>query len=172
MGVLSHKSCGSPQTDRTPEGVEVGDDALIESVESMALLFSEDGIGRDGSEETGRQRGVDAFEEFQKEDAQSIPMGQQAIAARALDQAFRARLRQVVPQGGESILVSRHIECAGRGRMEILRGEGIAARDMGEADERMHHRELARVVEFEAGDPFSIGGAGLALRAAATGRGR
>jgi hypothetical protein len=75
------------------EGVEVGDDALIQPVESMAFLFGETGIGGDWREEAGGERGVDAFEELQEDEADRIALGKEAIASRvrdAFDEALRA----------------------------------------------------------------------------------
>ena len=81
---------------------------MIESVESMALLFGDEGVGGNRAKQPGGQRRVDPFEEFQKEDGESIAVGQQAVPARVcdfLDQVFRAQLGQVVAERGESILV-------------------------------------------------------------------
>ena len=44
-------SCGGPQADGFKERIEVGDDALIETVESMALLFGEAAVGGDRFQE-------------------------------------------------------------------------------------------------------------------------
>ena len=59
------------------------------------------GIGSDGPKSPSGQRGIDALEEFQKEDADSIAFGQQAIATGVgnyLDETLGAELRQVVAE--------------------------------------------------------------------------
>jgi hypothetical protein len=56
------------------ERVEVGDDALIQPVESMAFLLSETSIGGDRREEAGGERGVNAFEELQEDEADYIAL--------------------------------------------------------------------------------------------------
>jgi hypothetical protein len=74
-------SRGGPQADGFKERIEVGDDALIQTVESMALLFREAAVGDNRFQEAGGQRRVDALEELQKEEADRVPVGQQSIAA-------------------------------------------------------------------------------------------
>ena len=59
-------SCGSPQANRAQKRVEVGDDALIESIESVTPLFDEGGIGCDWWKQPGGQRGVEALEQCQE----------------------------------------------------------------------------------------------------------
>ena len=78
-------SRGRPQTDGGPEGIQVGRDALIESVESVAFLLGERRVGGDGSEQAGGQRRMDALEELGKQDADPVALGSQAIAACVLD---------------------------------------------------------------------------------------
>ena len=58
-------SSGGPQADGFEERIEVGDDALIETVESMAFLFREAAVGDDRFQGACSQRRVDALEEFQ-----------------------------------------------------------------------------------------------------------
>ena len=41
--------------------------------------------------------------------------------------------------------------------MEVARGEGSAGGDVGEADERVHQRELPRVIECAPGNAFAMG---------------
>jgi hypothetical protein len=40
--------------------------------------------------------------------------------------------------------------------MQILGGERVPTRNMRKADGGVHHRELARMIQLEAGDPFPI----------------
>ena len=54
--------------------------------------------------------------------------------------------------------------------MQVLGGEGIAARDVREANEGVHERELTRVIELEPWDPFAVcesGGCGELTKLAA-----
>ena len=77
------------------ERVEVGDDPLIQPVESMAFLLSEPGIGGDGREQAGGERSVYAFEELQEDEADRITLWKEAIASRvgnAFDEALRPEL--------------------------------------------------------------------------------
>ncbi len=69
-------SCGGPQADRAPQRVEVGDETLIESVELVTFLFGEMGISGDRPEQAGGEWGVDALEEFEKEDADAVAVRQ------------------------------------------------------------------------------------------------
>lgn len=41
--------------------------------------------------------------------------------------------------------------------MEIAGREGVARRNAGEADERMHQRDLAGMIEFQAGNTLAVG---------------
>src|ERR1700726_3650035 len=75
-------SCSSPQANGAQKRVEVGDDALIESIECVALLFGERGIGRDWPQQPGGQRGVDAFEQFQEDNANPVALRSEAIPSR------------------------------------------------------------------------------------------
>jgi uncharacterized protein YbjT (DUF2867 family) len=78
---FARASCGGPQADGFEERVEVADDALIQTVESMALLVGEAAVGRDRFQETCRQRCVDALEELQKEEANRVAVREQPIPA-------------------------------------------------------------------------------------------
>ena len=76
------------------ERVEVGDDSLIQPVESMAFLLRETSIGGDWREQAGGERCVYAFEELQEDEADRVAVGEQAITSRvwdAFDEALRAK---------------------------------------------------------------------------------
>ena len=70
------------EADGSDEGVEIVDDALIQAIELGSPLGLESGICFDGAEKTGRERRVDAFEEFQKDEADRISLREESIAAR------------------------------------------------------------------------------------------
>src|SRR5712692_5880321 len=128
-------SCGRPQADGAQKRVEVGDDALVESIESVALLFREEGIGCDGPQKSGGQRGVDALEQFQEDDANLVALRLESIPSGVfhfVNEPLGSKLRQVVTQG---------VEGSRDGRMEIPGGERVAASNVREADEGMHDRE-------------------------------
>ncbi len=74
-------SCGRPQADRAKKRVEVGDDALIESIESVAPLFDEGGIGCDWRKQPGGQRGVDALEQCQEDEANPVALKAESITS-------------------------------------------------------------------------------------------
>src|ERR1700674_1702307 len=134
-------SCGSPQANRAQKGVEVGDDALVESIECVALLLGERGIGRNWPQQPGGQRGVDALEQFQEDDANPVALRSESIPSRvfhSVNEPLGSKLRQIVTQGAESILVGGRVERGRGGRMEIPGGERIAAGNVRESDESMH----------------------------------
>lgn len=58
----------------------MGDDAVIQTVEAMALLVGETVIGGDRFQEARGERRVDALEELQEEEADRVPVWQQAVA--------------------------------------------------------------------------------------------
>lgn len=52
---------------------------------------------------------------------------------------------------------TRRVErCRGR-RVQVTRGEGVARRDVREADEGVHEGELSRVIELESWHAFASG---------------
>src|SRR5271166_623492 len=86
-------SCGL-EADGLNELVEIVDDALVEAVELGPVLAVEPGVGLDGREEAGGQRGVDAFEELQEDEADRVAVGKEPVAARArqlFDEALGAK---------------------------------------------------------------------------------
>ncbi len=102
---MSGESCGGPQAeggpqaDGGPQGVQVGGDPLIESGESVTSLLSDSGVRDHGTEHSRGERGVDALEELQKQDADAGALGQASIATGGrdvLDEAFRTQFREVV----------------------------------------------------------------------------
>ena len=74
--VVHAGSCGDLQPDSAQERVEVGHDALIESVQPLTLVVGEARIGGDGREQAGDERGVYPFEELQKDDADRVALGE------------------------------------------------------------------------------------------------
>jgi hypothetical protein len=54
------------------ERVQVVDETLVQTIELMAFVGRESAVGRDRAKESGGQRCVDALEEFQKEEADSV----------------------------------------------------------------------------------------------------
>jgi hypothetical protein len=55
--------------------VKVIDDAVIEAVELRPLCVRGSGVGSDGAEEASGQRGVDAFEQLEENQAERVSMG-------------------------------------------------------------------------------------------------
>ena len=74
-------SCGGPQADGLEQSIEVGCDALVETIEPMALLLGKAAVGRNRSQETSRERRVHALEELQKQETDRIAVWQESIAA-------------------------------------------------------------------------------------------
>ena len=59
------------------------------------MLAEQLGVGLDGREEASGQRGVDAFEELQEDEADRVAVGEEPVAARVrqlFDQALGAKL--------------------------------------------------------------------------------
>src|SRR5271166_2371598 len=85
---------GGLKADSLNELVEIVDDALVEAVELGPVLAVEPGVGLDRREEAGGQRGVDAFEELQEDEADRVAVGKEAVAARVrqlFDEALGAK---------------------------------------------------------------------------------
>jgi hypothetical protein len=72
---------GGFEADRSDEGVEIVDDALIEAVELRSPLGFKPGICFDGAEKACREWRIDAFEELQEDEANRISLREQLIAA-------------------------------------------------------------------------------------------
>ncbi len=67
---------------------------MIESVELRSVLAVQLVVGAYGREKAGGQRGVDAFEELQKDEADRVAVGEEPIAARVrqlFDETLGAR---------------------------------------------------------------------------------
>src|SRR5436190_12781407 len=140
------------------EGVEIVDDALIEAIELRSPLGFELGICFDGAEKACRERRVDAFEELQEHEADRVSVSKQLIPARIGElgnQAVGTELREVVAKRGERVVGGGAAERFGDGGVDFGSGEGIASRDVREADERMHQGELPWVIELEARNALS-----------------
>ena len=60
----------------------VSHDLLIQPIKTMSFLLGETRVRGDGGEQAGSKRGVDAFEEFQKEHAEAIALWQRDCRAR------------------------------------------------------------------------------------------
>ncbi len=87
----------------TAQCVKVIDDAVIEAVELRPLCVRGSGVGTDGAEEASGQRGVDAFEQLEENQAERVSMGEKLIAAgiwKLSDETFGPKLN---PSKGEWI---------------------------------------------------------------------
>src|SRR6266446_4835542 len=140
-------SCGRPQADRAQKSVEVGDDALVESIELVALVFSEGGIGGNWPKQPGGQRGVDAVEQFEEDDAKPVALRAKAIPSRVCPRAPWLEASTDRNAGSRVDSWSGVESKRGRGgRMAIPGGERIAAGNVREADEGMHDGEPPRMI--------------------------
>ena len=82
-------------------GVEIVDDALVEPVELKAFLLMDLRISGEGLEEPGRQRRVDALEEFEEHETDRVPVREESIpspAGHLRDKPLALRLTQVFRQ--------------------------------------------------------------------------
>ena len=102
-GILfSFHSCSSGfETNSLQEFIEAGEDASVEAVKLGAVGVVQLAISAEWSKQTGSQRSIDAFKEFEEDHADGVALGEQSIAARArdfLNQTFSPELGQVVAQ--------------------------------------------------------------------------
>ncbi len=140
------------------EGVEIVDDALIEAIELRSPLRFEQGICFDGAEKACRERRIDAFEEFQEDEADRVSLREELITARVGElgnKAFGAEFREIVAERGERVVLGGAAERFDDGGVDFGGGEGISSRNVCEAHERMHQGELPRVIELEARNALS-----------------
>src|SRR5262249_60910209 len=63
----------------------------------------------------------------------------------------------VVAGGGQPVLVGYRIKGRGAGFVEVSRRKSIAGGNVRETDQRVHQRELTRVIEREPGEAFPSG---------------
>ena len=76
----------------------------------------------------GGQRGIDAVEQLQKDQADRVTRGRQAIAAGArqlLDQAFGAQFGEVVAQRGQAVLLAAAAQGGGDVWMNFAGAESV-----------------------------------------------
>jgi hypothetical protein len=78
---ISFSLGGGLEPDGTQEGVEVIDDALVQAIKCATLLFRKFAIAGNGFEKPCSKRGIDALEQLEEEEAYSIALPDQAIAA-------------------------------------------------------------------------------------------
>jgi hypothetical protein len=57
------------EADRAGEGIEIVDNALIKAIELRSVFGVQANITADRAENAGSKRGIDALEEFQKDEA-------------------------------------------------------------------------------------------------------
>ena len=74
---------------------------MIEAVELRPLCVRGSGVGTDGAEEASGQRGVDAFEQLEENQAERVSMGEKLIAAgiwKLSDETFGPKLGEVIAE--------------------------------------------------------------------------
>lgn len=74
MYPFERASGGDLHSNRVQECVEVVDKALVESIELVAFVLRESGVGSDGAEQARRQWGVHALEELQEDQTDPIAL--------------------------------------------------------------------------------------------------
>ena len=140
------------------EGVEIIDDALIEAIELRSPLGFELCVCFDGAEKACGERRIHAFKELQEHEADRVSVPKELIPARVGElghKAFGTELGEVIAKRGECVVVGVAAERFDDGGVDLGCAEGIASRDVREADERMHQSELPRVIELEARNALS-----------------
>ena len=145
------------EADGSDEGIEIVDDALIKAIELRSPLGFEPCICLDGAEKACGERGIDAFEELQEDEADRVSL-RKLIASRVRelgDKTFGTEFRQIISKRGERVAVGDAAERFDDGGMDFGGGDGIAGCDVCEAYQRMHEGELPRVIELEARNALS-----------------
>ena len=148
------------EADCGEESREIVGDSLIEAVQLTAFVRGEVTIAGKGLEETGGERCIDAFEELEKEHADGIALVGEAVATRVgkfLDQTFGSQFGKIITQRRQRVLGLGKSQSVQGGRIKVGSRKGAARGDVGEAYQSVHHRQLARMVEFKAGNPLSTG---------------
>src|SRR6266498_1102519 len=155
---LSMSFLSDLEADTLKEAIDRVNDVLIERVElrpPVKLRVS----GKRSQEPSGERR-VDAFKEFEKHQRDSIAVWQEPVPSgvwKLLDKALCTQLRELVAERREAIVLGRSAQGCRGPRVEVRGGERALGRDVGEADERMHHGELPRVVQLQSWDAFAVG---------------
>ena len=109
-------------------------------------------------EESSGEWSVDAVEEFQEDQADRIPLGRQTVASgvgQLFDKAFRAQLGEVVPKGGQAVVLRSATEGGADVRIDFAGAEGVGGWDLRKADKSVHEGQLPGIVELEARNAFA-----------------
>src|SRR5437867_2220180 len=94
------------------------------------------GVSGDGPEEPGREWGVDAVEELEKDQTEAIALRQEPVASRArefLDQALPAVFGWLVTQRREAVVLGGTAQGRGGVRVQFRGRERVPCGDVGEA---------------------------------------
>ena len=121
--------------------VESVGDLLVETIQLRETLLLKMFICREGSEQASSEWGVNPLKQFQKNQADAIAVGQEAVAPgvrNLFNQALGPQLGQVVAQRGEAIVIGGATQGLGGLGMQFCRGEGTFGGDMGKAQQGMH----------------------------------
>lgn len=111
-------------------------------------------------QESGGQRCIDPFKEFEEDQANRVAVREQTVASGAVDfdqQAFGSQLGEIVSQRSEAVVVGGRAQRSENIGVDLGRGEHATGGNVGKAEQCMHQCELAGMVEFEARDPFAVG---------------
>ena len=150
-------SCCSFESDSLDECIKVIDDPVVEAVELRSPLVSDSGISADGTKKSRGQRGVDALEELQEDEADRVSLRQELIAVgtwKLGDEPLGSQLGEIVAERGKRIAVGGASERLDDVRVDIRSGEAIAGSDVREAHEGMHQGELAGVIKPQSWNAF------------------
>ncbi len=93
-------------------------------------LGFEPGVCFDGTEKACREWGVDAFEEFQEDEADRVSLREELIAARVRElgnEAFGTEFREIVAERGKRVVFGGAAECLDDGGVDFGGGEAIAS---------------------------------------------
>jgi hypothetical protein len=155
---LRHGSRGGSETHSLHQLVEIINDALIKPVEQGLPLSLQLAVAGNGAKQSGGERSIDALEELEEDERHRVTAGQDAIPAgmrHFLDESLCSELRQIVAQRPQTVAGRGTAERIEDFRVEFGSRECRAAGNMGKANQRVHQRQLARVVEFQTGYAFA-----------------
>jgi hypothetical protein len=132
-------------------------DREIKLIQLRDLILGKLGVAGERFQQASRPGCIDLFEQLQIDDAEPIAFGEQAVTSGVrdfFDQSLGAQLRELVAEGAEFVLIHGAAESLRRIEMYFPGREDTSGRQVREAHQGLHERQLARVIDFESGDPL------------------
>jgi hypothetical protein len=131
-------------------------DACIELVEGAAAVIRQESIVCEWLEGGSTEWGIHEVEQLQEQDADPEALRSELVRLRLRDfddQALGTQLGQVIAQLTRTIRSGGEAQGLGRTLVQVTRAKTPAATEMDEASQRLHDRQQAWVVQFQARCP-------------------